>query len=96
MEKHGHAYISSAFMGHNSICGNDWLVDSGASDHMTFNKCNFSIFSENISEKFVIVGDGRKLQVKGMGQIELKAYNGHEYVDSTLNCVLYVCSRFKS
>lgn len=83
------AFISSAFVA-NENSQEEWILDSGASDHITPNKNNYFSFSGISGDRYVIVGDGRKLKVQGIGQILLKAFDGTDYVETSLNDVLYV------
>ncbi|KAJ1386525.1 Retrovirus-related Pol polyprotein from transposon TNT 1-94 [Sesbania bispinosa] len=51
-----------------------WVMDTGASYHMTFNKELFSSFKEwNGSVK---LGDDEELGVKGSGAVQIKMYDG--------------------
>lgn len=43
-----------------------------------------------MSNRFVVVGDGRRLPVIGIGDVILKAFDGHSYINTTLNSVLCV------
>ncbi|CAH2089012.1 unnamed protein product [Euphydryas editha] len=68
---------------------NKWLMDSGASAHMTGERELFTDYT-SVSNRFVIVGDGRRLRVAGTGKVELNIYNGESYVQSTLHNALHV------
>ena len=46
---------------------NAWILDSGATNHICCDKKMFKTFKKYSST--VKVGDGRKLQVKGIGQV---------------------------
>ena len=48
-----------------------WLVDSGASSHMTCNKKYFCSFREFDKPEDVHLGDGRVVQALGVGSIHL-------------------------
>ena len=68
-----------------SFLGNDdWIIDSGDSDHMCFNLDKFTSYNF-ISDKghMITVPDGRKITVKYMGTVRLQN-------DFTLLNVLYV------
>lgn len=71
-------------------CHNKWLVDSGASEHMTFDRTLFASYSKLLNKRLVIIGDGKQLDAVGIGQIVLKAFNGQCYIETTLNNVLHV------
>ena len=45
-----------------------WLIDSGCTDHMTYNKDLFTQLGEASSSK-VRMGDGKHVTVKGKGTI---------------------------
>ncbi|KMQ85367.1 retrovirus-related pol polyprotein from transposon tnt 1-94 [Lasius niger] len=77
-------------VGDGQQCYNKWLVDSGASEHMTFDRTLFVSYSTLLNKRSVIIGDGRKLDAVGVGQIVVKAFNGKCYIETTLNNVLHV------
>ncbi|CAH0723982.1 unnamed protein product, partial [Brenthis ino] len=52
-----------------------WLVDSGASHHMTYQKELFCEY-EKLSTPKVIIGDGRKLNALGIGKVKIMAFDG--------------------
>lgn len=75
------------------ITGSDkrWLIDSGASEHMTSQRSMFTNYLPlSTLKRYVIVGDGRQLPVVGVGDVELSVFNGDCYIKSTLNNVLHV------
>jgi hypothetical protein len=55
----------------------DWTIDSGASKHMTFQKESFSELQPFKSD--VVIANGTRLQVKGIGTIKL-TNNGSELI----------------
>ncbi|GBP83083.1 Retrovirus-related Pol polyprotein from transposon TNT 1-94 [Eumeta japonica] len=76
------------------VCGKEitksqWLVDSGASEHMC---CDYKLFNSysTVKDKSVIVGNGTKINVKGCGQVALQVWNGSEWIDTTIDNVLHV------
>lgn len=70
---------------------NHWILDSGASHHMCNNRELFCGDFVNLSvPKGVIIGDGSTIQATGRGRVDLQAFNGHEWIPTTLNDVLYV------
>lgn len=82
---------SNAFMVFgNKIKTNDWCLDSGASEHMSWNKNLFDKIYKMTTNKMVQVGNGEKLDVKGYGNIKIWAYNGEKLIETTLTNVLYV------
>lgn len=90
------AFIASAlstmdFMNHPNEHSNKWLVDSGASEHMCFERKLITEYKElSTSNKYVVVGDGRCLLVSGMGNVIVKAFDGQSYRNTTLHGVLFV------
>ena len=52
-----------------------WLLDSGASWHMTSNRNWFHTY-EPISEGVVYMGNNHPLEIVGIGSIKLKSYDG--------------------
>ena len=49
-----------------------WLIDSGASRHMTNHKDQLSDYQEFNEKELVILGDGKKLEAFGKGNIKLQ------------------------
>ena len=90
VSKDSNAFIVTAMVGDGQACYNKWLVDSGASEHMTFDRTVFASYSKLQNKRLVIIGDGTKLDAVGVGQVILKAFNGKHYIETTLNNVLYV------
>lgn len=64
-----------------------WIMDTGATDHMSYQKELFTEYTEVKTARFVIIGDGRELKVEGFGKIEFKSDNNET---SVLSHVLYV------
>ncbi|KAJ8889743.1 hypothetical protein PR048_009244 [Dryococelus australis] len=50
----------------------EWVMDSGASEHMSH-------------DKHTILGDGKVIQAVGVGDLKLQAHNGYEWLDTTFN-----------
>ncbi|KMQ87101.1 transposon unclassified [Lasius niger] len=88
--KDSNAFIVTVMVDDEQSCYNKWLVDSGASEHMTFDRTLFVSYSTLLNKRSVIIGDGRKLDAVGVGQIVVKAFNGKCYIETTLNNVLHV------
>lgn len=68
----------------------NWLVDTGASEHMCHIKELFASYEKLITPRSVIIGDGSELEALGKGKIQLNEYDESEWIDTTLNDVLYV------
>ena len=61
---------SGAAMSSSSPGKTSWLLDSGASFHMTPSSCSLSNFSKNSFPSFVSTADGTSLEIKGIGNFE--------------------------
>ena len=84
------AFICSAFIGNTQDDG--WYLDSGASEHMTFKKEWFSKYTEYDVPQSVKIGDGRVLEVLGIGDIAILTHNKRTWFKHRLSDVLYVPS----
>lgn len=74
------------------LCGhgesNAWIGDSGATDHMCNNK---AAFKELIPyNKVIRVANGDSMTAVGKGSIDVRCYNGKEWVTRPMLNVLYV------
>jgi len=70
--------------------GNEWWIDSGASQHMTYEKkslLNFQKFEQPLS---VMLADDSCLYSYGKGDVKLTVRDGDGSIDLTLNDVLFV------
>jgi hypothetical protein len=69
-----------------------WILDSGASAHMSFRRDFFTNFIEyNSNDKYVKLGDHKCLQVKGKGNIYIKKINMYgEWEENIVEDVLYI------
>jgi len=65
-----------------------WIVDGGASDHMSSNKDLFTSMRESSGE--VQIGDGSPLLITGVGSVRIKVSDDCGGKDITLSDVLYV------
>lgn len=70
---------------------NTWILDSGASAHMTFRK---DFFEEIVQcqQKSLSLGNKESVEVCGIGKIVIKRWVDEQWEYSTLNGVLYVPS----
>lgn len=80
-----------------SVCGltsrsenSDWFLDSGASEHMCFDVDSFANYQKLLVAKDVVIGDGTTIKALGYGDIDLEAYDGQQWVKTSLKSVLYV------
>ncbi|XP_037930400.1 uncharacterized protein LOC119665171 [Teleopsis dalmanni] len=71
-----------------SCSGNNWVLDSGATDHM----CHIKEWFESLRNHndIVRVGDGRAIKAAGKGNIVVLVSEGHKWVQKVLKDVLYV------
>ncbi|MEN7973604.1 MAG: reverse transcriptase domain-containing protein, partial [Verrucomicrobiota bacterium] len=67
-----------------------WCADSGASEHMTFQKELFSQLYHLDTPKKVTLGDGREVEGVGKGRVNLQRFHQGRWQDAVLNDVLYV------
>lgn len=83
---------SNAFVVSNSLeqhCQSQWLVDTGATEHMCCDRGLFDSFTSTEQES-VIVGNGAAISVLGYGQMTVEVYDGTEWVHTTIDKVLFV------
>ncbi|KAJ9548762.1 hypothetical protein OSB04_021305 [Centaurea solstitialis] len=70
--------------GNSSTCllssASKWVIDSGASDHMTGNPTLFSTFDKHMSPSHVTIADGSASSVLGSGTVELTPSVSLSYV----------------
>ena len=66
----GKCLISDALKAHNTV-STSWILDSGATDHMTHSSHWFNIYNPSSNEKSIFVADGKSITVKGQGNINL-------------------------
>jgi hypothetical protein len=65
---------------------NFWLIDSGATHHMTYDRSLFKELNKTIISYNFIVGNGAPIEVEGIGTVTIKHHSGLKLI---LN-VLYV------
>lgn len=67
----------------------NWIVDSGATQHMCRNKGSF--FQLDVTHKGnIIVADGNRIPIMGKGSVRLTLVSGNDRWDVVLNDVLWV------
>ena len=66
-----------------------WVLDSGATDHMTGDRSAFTTL-ETIDNDFVALADASKVRVEGVGTIEFTAKIGERSSTFRISKVLYV------
>ncbi|KAA8521637.1 hypothetical protein F0562_012310 [Nyssa sinensis] len=60
--------VMAASFGSNQNTSNIWLMDSGATNHITNDISNLSIFEDYTGEDAVSIGNGKGLQISHIGQ----------------------------
>jgi len=75
------ACISQSMEGHNS-----WVIDSGASDHISGNTSLFSTISFQEKSHFITLANGSKTSSKGVGQAILSPSLNLKFVLFISNC----------
>jgi hypothetical protein len=73
----------------------DWIVDSGATQHMTFQQKWFTTY-ERISPRRVFMGDDTVLEAIGKGNIKSTMQAGGKMSHTTITQVLHVPKRKNS
>lgn len=71
-------------------CDDIWILDSGASAHMSYRRDYFSEFKVLESPSYVYLGNSKSLEVKGKGTVKIqKLIDGH-WFDSYIQDVLFI------
>lgn len=69
---------------------NAWLLDTGASFHLTKNIKDMTNIQELDSPVFITVGNGVEISATKKGDIPIECFDGNEWIRSTIHDVLYV------
>lgn len=91
------AMLVALTLGDTEITKGDWIIDSGASCHMT-NQIHTGIMVDN-NIPDIFVADGKNIAVAGVGDIKVNLQVHKNIVNFTLGRVLYVpdlCSNLLS
>lgn len=67
-----------------------WILDSGASAHMTYRRDYFSQLEECLNFEMVKLGNNQELTVKGKGTVQIKKFISGQWYDSCITNVLFV------
>ncbi|CAK9814081.1 Retrovirus-related Pol polyprotein from transposon TNT 1-94 [Anthophora plagiata] len=67
-----------------------WLIDSGASDHMTYQRELFCDFEEFEVPLDVKIGNGENISAYGKGSIEVETIVNGEWIEGVMHDVLFV------
>lgn len=74
----------------NAICSEEaWIMDSGASTHMTYRKDFFETYEEVENSK-VYLGSGQSLEVHGKGCINIQKQVRGKWLDARIENVLHI------
>lgn len=68
----------------------DWICDSGSTDHLTMQKhwlCNYVDFA---TPKDIKIGDGSVIKAYGCGNIKIWSFDGDEWIEKEITGVLFV------
>lgn len=86
-----HTAPRQAFVGTSEAIDKDyWLIDSGASDHMTYRKdwfCSLEILEEPLTVK---IGNGDTISAHGRGNIDVETLVDGNWIAGTMYNVLYI------
>lgn len=89
--RRGDAYISIAMpAGNQTSRTDDWWMDSGASDHMSYKREWFIEYERFEKPCPVRIGNGTKIFAYGKGCINILSYDGTQWCEKHLLDVLYV------
>ncbi|KZV43091.1 hypothetical protein F511_04483 [Dorcoceras hygrometricum] len=80
-EEEDHLFVATCFSGIES--SENWLIDSGCTKHMTYDKYLFRELSSTTSSK-VRVGNGKYITVKGKGTVAISTYAGTKLISDVL------------
>nr|KYP72048.1 hypothetical protein KK1_011334 [Cajanus cajan] len=77
--------VSTACVSHSTANQSPWIIDSGASDHITGNNSMFSSMSPLKSPHLITLADGSRIAPKGIGQVSLSPSLNQRLYKHTLN-----------
>lgn len=80
-EEEDHLFVVSCFS--SSILCDSWLVDSGCTNHMTYDEKLFKDLDRSLKSK-VRIGNGEYLEVKGRGTVAIESYAGTKLISDVL------------
>uniref|UniRef100_A0ABD2W186 Retrovirus-related Pol polyprotein from transposon TNT 1-94 n=1 Tax=Trichogramma kaykai TaxID=54128 RepID=A0ABD2W186_9HYME len=74
----------------NEDCSENWLLDSGASQHMTHHRDWFSTYTSFQNKIPIRLGDGHILYAAGKGNINVTVFDGNEWNSKFLSDAFHV------
>lgn len=80
-EEEDHLFVAIYFSS-NDLC-ESWLIGSGCTNHMTYDKELFQKL-ENTEVKWVRIGNGEHIPVKGEGKVAITSYSGTKILINVL------------
>lgn len=89
-EKRSNAFMTTAEDYSGEVNVIDWIIDSGATEHMCCNIELFTKFEQLKENKIVKIGDGSCIKAVGVGKVCGKTYDGKNWINTELRNVLYV------
>ena len=69
---------------------NNWLLDTGASYHLTSNINCLTNYSELPEPILLTIGDGKQIEALARGDVYVECYNGDQWIPCKLTNVLFV------
>lgn len=85
-----HLTLSEAMVVSNGTRPDDWFLDSGASDHMSYRKEWFADYVAFKVDLPVRIGNGSYIVAKGVGTIDILAFDNNTWCKRHLADVLYI------
>ncbi|XP_022963821.1 uncharacterized protein LOC111464007 [Cucurbita moschata] len=65
-----------------------WLIDSGCTNHMTYDKESFEELRDTEEDKRVRIGNGEHMEVKGKGTVAITSYEGYKVLFENKQCLI--------
>ncbi|XP_017617991.1 uncharacterized protein LOC108462571 [Gossypium arboreum] len=81
-EEEDHLFVVSCFS--SSILCDNWFVDSGCTNHMTYDEKLFKDLDRSLKSK-VRIGNGEYLEVKGRGTVAIESCAGTKLISDVLS-----------
>jgi len=89
------AFVATVDSNSGMTNANRWVIDSGATRHMTFQKELLSDYCQFKNPEAVGLGDGRTVDAYGTGRVKIGMLLGHDSnYDTAMSSVLYVPQLF--
>lgn len=68
----------------------EWILDTGASDHICNNKCLMSNYTEFEKPSLIKIGDGPFIEAKECGNVPMQGFDGKQWCSVEINKALFV------